>query len=263
MSISPPDPTVASMAGSADGSHRQQERHEAAVLERARAHPAMPGSGSPSRATNVTAVTEPPSSSPSTTEVKSAPFHMPAPRFFAGREVTDLDTLNAQAAAWCRDVADLRRWPDDRERSVAQAFDEERPSLLPLPDDRFACSERVEVSVGEQPYVRFDRNDYSVPHTLVRQPLTVVADLETVKVCRGCGTLAAPGSSTASCSRRSVVRLGSSRRGSWAPACVARRPGTPREPAMPSRPGPARPAWLAASVSRVSHVTTAREPFSA
>lgn len=105
--------------------------------------------------------------------------------FFAGRKVTDLDTLNAEAAAWCRDVADRRRWPDDREITVAQAFDKERDSLLALPDDRFPCSERVEVIVGKQPYVRFDRNDYSVPHTLVRQPLAVVADLETVKVCRG------------------------------------------------------------------------------
>ena len=105
--------------------------------------------------------------------------------FFAGRKVTCLDTLNAEAAAWCRDVADRRRWPDDREITVAQAFDKERESLLGLPDDRFPCSERVEVSVGKQPYVRFDRNDYSVPHTLVRQPLAVVADLETVKVCRG------------------------------------------------------------------------------
>lgn len=105
--------------------------------------------------------------------------------FFAGREVTDLDTLNAQAGAWCRDIADARRWPDDRERTVAEVFAEERPSLLSLPDDRFPCVERVPVPVGKRPYVRFDRNDYSVPHELVRQELVVVADLQTVRVCRG------------------------------------------------------------------------------
>lgn len=105
--------------------------------------------------------------------------------FFAGREVTCLDTLNAEAATWCREVADLRRWPDDRERTVAEAFEQERNTLLALPDDRFPCSERVAVAVGKQPYVRFDRNDYSVPHELVRQQLAVVADLETIKVCRG------------------------------------------------------------------------------
>ena len=105
--------------------------------------------------------------------------------FFAGRKVTDLDSLNAEAAAWCRDVAEHRRWPDDRELTVADAFEKEKGSLLTLPDDRFPCNERVDVIVGKQPYVRFDRNDYSVPHELVRQTLTVVADFESVRVCRG------------------------------------------------------------------------------
>ena len=110
--------------------------------------------------------------------------------FFAGREVTDLDTLNAEADVWCREVADARRWPDDHERTVANAFEQERASLLPLPDDRFPCVERVEVSVGKQPYVRFDRNDYSVPHEHVRRHLIVVADLERVRVCRGTEVIA-------------------------------------------------------------------------
>lgn len=105
--------------------------------------------------------------------------------FFAGRDVTDLGTLNAEADVWCRDVADARRWPDDRDRTVAELFAEERTSLLPLPDDPFPCVERVDVPVGKQPYVRFDRNDYSVPHELVRQDLVLLADLETVRMCRG------------------------------------------------------------------------------
>lgn len=110
--------------------------------------------------------------------------------FFAGREVVDLDTLNAEVDVWCRDVADARRWPDDRERTVAEVFEQERGSLLPLPDDRFPCTEQVDVSVGKQPYVRFDRNDYSVPHTLVRQRLVVVASPQTVRVCRGAEVVA-------------------------------------------------------------------------
>ena len=28
---------------------------------------------------------------------------------------------------------------------------------------------------GKTPYLRFDGNDYSIPHTLIRRPLTVVA----------------------------------------------------------------------------------------
>jgi hypothetical protein len=34
--------------------------------------------------------------------------------------------------------------------------------------------ERVEVRVGKTPYVRFDLNDYSVPHTHVQRTLTVL-----------------------------------------------------------------------------------------
>jgi hypothetical protein len=36
--------------------------------------------------------------------------------------------------------------------------------------------ERVPVTAGKTPYVRFDLNDYSIPHTHVRRPLTVLAD---------------------------------------------------------------------------------------
>ena len=105
--------------------------------------------------------------------------------FFAGREVVDLDALNAEAAQWCREIADDRRWPDDRDKTVHEVFVEERGSLLPLPDDRFPCIERVPVAVGKRPYVRFDRNDYSVPHGLVRRDLELLADLETVRICHG------------------------------------------------------------------------------
>jgi hypothetical protein len=41
------------------------------------------------------------------------------------------------------------------------------------------------VTVGKTPYVRFDLNDYSVPHTQVRKTLTVVADPERVRILDG------------------------------------------------------------------------------
>ena len=58
---------------------------------------------------------------------------------------------------------------------MGDVFAEERSKLLPLPDDAFATDERVEVEVGKTPYVRFDLNDDSVPHTHVRRTLVVVA----------------------------------------------------------------------------------------
>jgi hypothetical protein len=42
--------------------------------------------------------------------------------------------------------------------------------------------ERAEVKAGKTPYVRFDGNDYSIPHTQVRKALTVFAGLHDLRV---------------------------------------------------------------------------------
>jgi transposase len=105
--------------------------------------------------------------------------------FFAGRRFTDIDDLNAQADAWCTGPAAQRRCPQDTAMSVAQAFERERPRLLALPDNPFVTDERVEAKVGKTPYVRFDLNDYSVPHTVVRRTVTVVASLTRVRIVDG------------------------------------------------------------------------------
>lgn len=105
--------------------------------------------------------------------------------FFLGRKWRDLDDLNAQAEAWCMGEAMDRRWPDDDQRSVREAYEEERPKLLPLPANPFSTEERREVAVGKTPYVRFDANDYSVPHALVRRVLVVSATPDTVRILDG------------------------------------------------------------------------------
>lgn len=102
--------------------------------------------------------------------------------FFAGREFVDLDDLNAQAKAWCRDVAAARRCPGHPHLSVQEAFAEEAPRLLSLPDNPFLVIERRAVTAGKTPYVRFDLNDYSIPHTHVRRPLTLLADLDELRI---------------------------------------------------------------------------------
>jgi hypothetical protein len=66
--------------------------------------------------------------------------------------------------------------------TVREAFEKERHLLLPLPDNPVVTDERVEVKVGKTPYIRFDLNDYSVPHTLVRRTLTVLASEKTVRI---------------------------------------------------------------------------------
>ena len=110
--------------------------------------------------------------------------------FFAAREFTDLADLNAQARAWCQGQAADRRWHQDRRLSVRQAFEAEQACLLSLPQREFPLGERVAVVVGKTPYVRFDLNDYSVPHTHVRRTLAVLADEQWVRVLDGAVELA-------------------------------------------------------------------------
>ena len=110
--------------------------------------------------------------------------------FFAARTWQDLDDLNAQADAWCRGQAADRPCPEDRTLSVREAFAQEQPRLLALPDNPFPTDEQVAVKVGKTPYVRFDLNDYSLPYTHVQRLVTVVASPERVRVLDGATVLA-------------------------------------------------------------------------
>lgn len=110
--------------------------------------------------------------------------------FFEARTFRDLDDLNAQAEEWCNGQALQRPWIDDKRLTVADAFAAEAGALLKLPDDAFPTDERREVKVGKTPYVRFDCNDYSVPHECVRQTLLVVASPTTVRVLENTNVLA-------------------------------------------------------------------------
>jgi len=113
--------------------------------------------------------------------------------FFAGRPWSDLDDLNAQAATWCSGFSAKRRCPEDPSITVGEAFEQERAQLIALPDNPYPTDERLEVSVGKTPYIRFDLNDYSVPHTQVRRTLTVSASLTQVRVLAGRDVIAQHG----------------------------------------------------------------------
>jgi len=106
--------------------------------------------------------------------------------FFAARTFKGPEDLNAQLAGWIQDVAHARRLPGDTTgRTVAQALEDERPRLLPLPAHPFSTDVVRPVASGKTPYVRFDGNDYSIPHTLVRKPLTLIASETRVRLLDG------------------------------------------------------------------------------
>ena len=110
--------------------------------------------------------------------------------FFAGRTFSDLEDLNAQANVWTSGLASERRCPEDEKLTVKAAFEQEKVNLLPLPNAPFATDEVKAVSAGKTPYVRFDLNDYTVPHTHVQRPLTVVADPHQVRILDGTEVIA-------------------------------------------------------------------------
>lgn len=105
--------------------------------------------------------------------------------FFAGRQWQTLEELNAQADEWCQGVSADRLCPEDNELTVREAFAQEQPTLLTLPDNPFDTRERLEVRARKTPYIRFDLNDYSIPHPFVQKTLSVNAGLNTVHILEG------------------------------------------------------------------------------
>jgi hypothetical protein len=110
--------------------------------------------------------------------------------FFAARTFADVDDLNAQFRRWREEVAHQRPHPEHRDHTVAQVFAQEQPRLLPLPAHPFETEVMRAVASGKTPYVRFDRNSYSIPHTHVRRPLTLLASATTVRLVAGAAEIA-------------------------------------------------------------------------
>jgi len=105
--------------------------------------------------------------------------------FFAARPFTTLEDFNRQALRWRDEVAHRRPWPGDDSKTVEQAFEEEKPCLLPLPANPFNTDLVLAIRSGKTIYVRFDLNDYSIPPTYVGRPLTLLASDTTVRILDG------------------------------------------------------------------------------
>jgi hypothetical protein len=105
--------------------------------------------------------------------------------FYPGRRWTDLDDLNAQAREWCLGRAASRPWPTDVNRTVADAFEEERGNLRTLPGDPFPSDDVQPVQIHKTPYARYDGNDYTVPPECVQRTLQIVASEKQVRIMDG------------------------------------------------------------------------------
>jgi len=106
--------------------------------------------------------------------------------FFAARRFRSIDDLNAQLDDWICRVALTRTVPGHTDgTTVEAALAQERERLLRLPAHPSPCDYVRATSSGKCPYLRFDSNDYSIPHTLVRKPLTLVASDSAVRILDG------------------------------------------------------------------------------
>jgi len=105
--------------------------------------------------------------------------------FFAARSFTTLSALNEKVWGWCAKVAACRPWPDNPKLTVAEVFANEQPRLLPLPQHRLDTSERTLVRSDKTLWVRFDRNDYSIPPDAVGSDLSLEASETEVRLIKG------------------------------------------------------------------------------
>lgn len=111
--------------------------------------------------------------------------------FFAIHAFSGLAALNAGVKRWVEQIADARPWPDDRSRTCAEVFaGVERARLLALPLHPLDTSERATVRSRKTLWVRFDRNDYSIPPAAVGQELTLLASDTEVRLFAGSAQIA-------------------------------------------------------------------------
>lgn len=106
--------------------------------------------------------------------------------FFAAHSFITLEALNVSVGRWIAEVAGPRPWPDDPARSCGEVFDsDERPRLLALPQHPLDTSQRTSVRSAKTLWVRFDRNDYSIPPAAVGKDLVLLAEATRVQIFDG------------------------------------------------------------------------------
>src|SRR6516164_6201745 len=96
-------------------------------------------------------------------------------RFFTPRlRVASYDELNAWLLDRCVAYAKAHKHPELGDRTIWQAFEAERPQLVPIPG-RFDGFHATQASVSKTCLVRFDNNKYSVAARAVGRPVEIQA----------------------------------------------------------------------------------------
>jgi hypothetical protein len=103
-------------------------------------------------------------------------------RFFTPRlRVKSYDELNAWLLDQCIAYAKAHRHPEQRERTIWDVFEAERPSLVRYAG-RFDGFHAVPASVSKTCLVRFDNNRYSVAASAVGRPVEIRAYADRIEL---------------------------------------------------------------------------------
>jgi transposase len=103
-------------------------------------------------------------------------------RFFTPRlRVKSYDELNAWLMDQCIAYAKAHRHPELRDRTIWEAFEAERPSLVAYAG-RFDGFHAVPASVSKTCLVRFDNNKYSVTASAVGRPVEIRAYADRIEL---------------------------------------------------------------------------------
>src|SRR3954447_5437793 len=165
-------------------------------------------------------------------------------RFFTPRlRVASYDELNAWLLDRCVAYAKAHKPPELTDRTIWQAFEAERPKLVPItgPFDGFHATQ---ASVSKTCLVRFDNNKYSVAARAVGRPVEIQAYADRIVI------------------RQDGATVGEHRRCFMIPGITCRCSPASRArcaTAHRSRIGLCRPAWSGCGVScRVLTTATGR-----
>jgi transposase len=103
-------------------------------------------------------------------------------RFFTPRlRVASYEELNAWLLDRCVAYAKAHKHPELADRTVWQAFEAERPQLVPI-GGRFDGFNAIQASVSKTCLVRFDNNKYSVSSRAVGRPVEIQAYAERIVI---------------------------------------------------------------------------------
>lgn len=106
-------------------------------------------------------------------------------RFFPARVMASLESGNEALWDFLETIANQRRHPTQKDRTVAEVFAEEKTRLLPLPDAGLPTELVTRVPADKTAFVCFDANRYSVHPDAADRMLTLVATDTEVRLLDG------------------------------------------------------------------------------